>query len=136
MGAVLVLNETIIGRGANKPIGSCDPTAHAEVLALRDAAAHVGNYRIPNSTLYVTIEPCTMCVGAIVHARVSRVVFGAFEPKAGMLSSNTALLEAGHFNHAFEVDAGILEPECRALISGFFSKRRALKAQLKASIES
>lgn len=137
VGALVVYNDEIVGRGANGPISLNDPSAHAEVIALRDAAKHMKNYRIPGTTLYVTIEPCTMCVGAIIHSRVSRVVYGATEPKAGMLESNPCLIKAGHFNHEIEVQSGVLADECSALISGFFAKRRALKAQLKkASKES
>jgi len=133
VGAVVVQDNAIIGRGANGPIGQCDPTAHAEIVALRDAAKQTGNYRLPGSTLYVTIEPCAMCIGAILHARVDTVVFGAKEPKAGMLESNTHLMSADCFNHAITWQSGVLADDCSSLMSEFFSERRALKAQLKAS---
>lgn len=131
VGALLVRDGLVIGRGANKPIGACDPSAHAEILALREAAAGERNYRLPGTTLYVTIEPCAMCLGAIVHARVSTVVFGAREPKAGMLVSNTGWVGDACFNHHFEVVEGVLADECSGAISRFFQQRRALKAQLK-----
>ncbi len=133
VGAVLVHEGGIVGRGSNQPIGGCDPTAHAEIVALRSAAKQLGNYRMPGTTLYVTIEPCTMCLGAIIHARVSTVVFGAREPKAGMLESNPSLLSLGHFNHELEVHSGVMETECSEVISRFFAERRAVKAQLKES---
>ena len=106
VGAVVVLNGKEIGAGFNAPISGCDPTAHAEIRALRDAAARVGNYRLAGATLYVTLEPCTMCVGAIVHSRVSRLVFGALEPKAGAVESARRTLEESHLNWRGEVSAG------------------------------
>lgn len=124
VGAVLVRDGEIIGEGWNRPIGACDPTAHAEMVALRDAAARIGNYRLPGSTLYVTIEPCAMCAGAMVHARVARVVYGAMEPKAGVAASNLQLFDAPHFNHRVCCAGGVLQPECSALISEFFRARR------------
>ncbi len=124
VGAVLVRDGAVIGEGWNSPISRCDPTAHAEVLALRDAARRVGNYRLPGSTLYVTIEPCTMCAGALVHARVARVVYGAAESKAGVAASNLMLFDAPHFNHRVSCDGGILRSECSALMSQFFRARR------------
>lgn len=127
VGAVVVLDGEIIGRGNNGPIERCDPSAHAEIVALRAAAAHMANYRLPNTTLYVTIEPCAMCLGAIVHARVARLVFGAREPKAGVARSNVQLLESGIFNHTFEIDEGLLGKESAALMSGFFQRRREIK---------
>ncbi len=124
VGAVLVRDGEVIGEGWNRPISGCDPTAHAEVIALRDAAQRVGNYRLPGSTLYVTIEPCTMCAGALVHARVARVVYGATEPKAGVAVSNLQLFDAPHFNHRVTCEGGVLQAECAALISAFFRSRR------------
>jgi tRNA(adenine34) deaminase len=124
VGAVLVRDGSIIGEGWNSPISRCDPTAHAEVLALRDAALRVGNYRLPGSTLYVTIEPCTMCAGALVHARVARVVYGAAEPKAGVAASNLMLFDAPHFNHRVSFERGVLQTECSVLMSEFFRARR------------
>lgn len=124
VGAVLVRDGDIIGEGWNRPISSCDPTAHAEILALRDAAQRVGNYRLPGSTLYVTIEPCTMCAGALVHARVARVVYGAPEPKAGVAASNLQLFNAAHFNHRVLCQGSVLQDECAAMISAFFRARR------------
>ncbi len=125
VGAVLVRDQQVVGVGWNQCINQRDPSAHAEVVALRQAASQLDNYRLPDSTLYVTIEPCAMCVGAIVHARVRRLVFGAYEPKAGCVCSNPALLDSGHFNHRFAVTAGVLQGECSALISGFFAARRS-----------
>lgn len=125
VGAVLVRDDTLLGEGFNQPISARDPSAHAEVVALRAAARHVDNYRLPGSTLYVTIEPCAMCAGALVHARVSRLVFGAREPKAGAVCSHLRLLEAPSLNHRVEVLEGLLAADCAALISGFFQKRRS-----------
>jgi tRNA(adenine34) deaminase len=124
VGAVVVLDGAVIGAGFNQPISSSDPTAHAEILALRAAAARVGNYRLTGSTLYVTIEPCLMCVGAMVHARVGTVVFGATEPKAGALVSMTRAHELPNLNHKLQIEAGVLDEECRALLQGFFQSRR------------
>ncbi|MEM8499332.1 MAG: tRNA adenosine(34) deaminase TadA [Pseudomonadota bacterium] len=124
VGAVLVRDNEVISSGHNQVISTCDPSAHAEIVTLRAAARAEANYRLPGSTLYVTIEPCAMCVGAIVHARVAKLVFGASEPKAGCVLSHTGLLEGGQFNHSFEVTAGVLGEECGGLMSGFFSARR------------
>ena len=124
VGAVIVRDGVIIGEGYNQPIRANDPTAHAEIVALRAAAAHAGNYRLPGAVLYVTIEPCTMCVGAMVHARLERVVFGAREPKAGALLSNLHLHEADIYNHHLGVEEGVMAQECSTLIAGFFSSRR------------
>lgn len=128
VGSIIVREDEIIGQGWNQPISSCDPSAHAEVIAIRDAANTDSNYRIPNTTLYVTIEPCTMCLGAMVHARVERIVFGALESKAGVLQSNPNTMV---FNHHFSWDGAILEEECSALIHQFFSERRERKKRLK-----
>ena len=125
VGAVLVGPEGDIWAEAhNAPIASHDPTAHAEILALRRAAARVGNYRLPGTTLYVTIEPCIMCVGALVLARVARLVFGAPDPKAGACVSLYRIPEDARLNHRLEVTAGVREAECRALLQEFFRARR------------
>ncbi|MBM3782448.1 MAG: nucleoside deaminase [Acidobacteria bacterium] len=124
VGAVVVLDGRIIGRGANCPISTHDPTAHAEIVALRDAARRQHNYRLTGTTLYVTVEPCLMCVGALIHARVARVVFGATEPKAGALRSTQCAHEAPWLNHRLLVQAGVREQECRALMQAFFRARR------------
>lgn len=131
VGAVLVREGEVIGEGFNAPISRHDPTAHAEVVALREAAARAGNYRLDNSTLYVTLEPCTMCVGALVHARVARVVFAASEPKAGSLVSARRQLDSGYYNHVFQFQGGLLAEEAGAMLSDFFRRRRA--AQKSAS---
>jgi tRNA(adenine34) deaminase len=124
VGAVVVLDGRIVGRGFNHPIGSHDPTAHAEIAAMRDAALALGNYRLVGTTLYVTIEPCLMCVGAMVHARVSTLVFGAAEPKAGAIVSSCRAHELPSLNHRIEVVGGVLEEDCRAVIQEFFKSRR------------
>lgn len=124
IGAVVVLNGDIIARGFNQPISAVDPTAHAEVVALRAAAKAVGNYRVVGATLYVTVEPCMMCVGALSHARVGEVVYGAPEPRTGSLASTLQGLESSGLHHRFDVTAGVLEAECRELIQEFFRARR------------
>ena len=125
VGAVVVVDGNIVGRGFNQPIGRHDPTAHAEVMALRDAAARVGNYRLPGSTLYVTLEPCVMCTGAIMHARVARVVFGARDPKTGAAGSVVDLYSEPRLNHHADIAGGVLAEECGAMLSNFFAARRA-----------
>lgn len=125
VGAVVVLDGDVIGRGRNQPIGAHDPTAHAEVLALRDAAARVGNYRLPGATLYVTLEPCLMCVGALAHARVATVVYGATEPKAGAMESTQRAHEHPALNHRMTVVSGVLAAECREVLQAFFRDRRS-----------
>jgi tRNA(adenine34) deaminase len=125
VGAVLVLDGEIVGRGFNQPIRSADPTAHAEIMALRDAARCLSNYRLPGSTLYVTLEPCLMCTGAIMHARVGRVVFGARDPKTGVAGSVLDLFAEERLNHHATVQGGVLAAECGAMLSGFFAARRA-----------
>lgn len=125
VGAVVVRDGKELGTGFNLPISGCDPTAHAEICALRDAAARVGNYRLTGATLYVTLEPCTMCVGAIVHSRINRLVYGAREPKAGAVESARRTLDEPHLNWQVDVVGGILQEECSQIISGFFSRRRA-----------
>jgi tRNA(adenine34) deaminase len=124
VGAVVVRDGAVIGRGFNRPIGGNDPTAHAEIAALRDAAQHDGNYRLPGATLYVTLEPCTMCIGAMFHARVQRVVFGASDPKTGAAGSVLNLFAEPRLNHHAVVESGILADECGALLSSFFAARR------------
>jgi len=124
IGAVVALNGEIVGRGFNHPIGAHDPTAHAEVAALRDAAARAGNYRLTGATLCVTIEPCLMCVGAMVHARVGTLVYGAAEPKSGAIVSAVRGIELPGLNHRFDVVSGVREVECRALMVDFFKERR------------
>jgi len=124
VGAVVVLNGEVIGRGFNRPISSSDPTAHAEVGALRDAAIRVGNYRLPEADLYVTIEPCTMCAGALVHARIRRLIFGATEPRAGAVVSSARVLENPGLNHRVEVVQGVLAEDCAELISDYFKAKR------------
>ena len=124
IGAVIVIGDEIVARACNQPIAAVDPTAHAEVLALRAAAAAIGNYRLTDAVLYVTIEPCLMCVGALVHARVREVVFGAAEPKTGALVSAVRGVELPGLNHRFAVTGGVLEDECRALMQEFFRERR------------
>lgn len=128
VGAVLVRDGEIIGEGRNQPIGACDPTAHAEIVALRAAAVRVGNYRLMDSTLYVTLEPCPMCAGAIVHARVARVVFGATDPRAGAAGTVCNLLQTDFLNHRTEVVSGVLAMECATLLREFFRVRRAAPA--------
>ena len=124
IGAVLVIEGAIVSRGFNQPIAASDPTAHAEVLALREAARKVGNYRLPAATVYVTVEPCLMCVGALVHARVREVVYGAAEPKTGAVESTIRGLESPGLNHRFAVTAGVLEEPCRELMQQFFREKR------------
>jgi tRNA(adenine34) deaminase len=124
VGAVVVCDGEIIGRGFNQPIRTHDPTAHAEVMALREAAQHLKNYRLPGCELYVTLEPCVMCSGAIMHARIGRVVFGAADPKTGAVGSVIDLFAEARLNHHAEVSGGVLADECGALLSGFFAARR------------
>jgi len=124
VGAVVVLNDAIIGSGFNQPISSHDPTAHAEVIALRAASQAAGNYRLTGATLYVTVEPCLMCVGAMVHARIGLVVYAAPEPKAGAIQSMTSAHELAGLNHRLQALGGVLEHESRELIQSFFEARR------------
>jgi tRNA(adenine34) deaminase len=124
VGAVVVLDGTVVGEGFNRPIGAHDPTAHAEIVAIRDAAGRVGNYRLSGAVLYVTIEPCQMCVGAMVHARIARVVYAAREPKAGAIESAMRAHEHPALNHRLDALGGVLEAESRALIQEFFRDRR------------
>ena len=124
VGAVLVRGDEVLGEGANCPIGTHDPTAHAEIQALRAAGALVGDYRLAGTTLYVTLEPCIMCASALVHARVSRVVFGAWDPKAGAAGSLTDVFNIAGLNHRVDVFGGVLAEECGTLLSEFFRQRR------------
>ena len=124
VGAVVVLDDAIVGEGFNRPIAAHDPTAHAEIVALRDGARRIRNYRLTGATLYVTIEPCQMCVGALVHARVARIVYGACEPKAGAIESAMRAHEHPSLNHRLVAVGGVLEDECREVIQGFFEERR------------
>ena len=124
VGAIVVQNGEIIGRGFNQSIQSCDATSHAEIVAIRSASQFRNNYRLPGTTLYVTIEPCTMCLGAMIHARVDRLVFGAKEPRAGAVVSQGSLIEAGHFNHQLSFVDGVLAAECSSLMQSFFRNRR------------
>lgn len=125
VGAVVVKDGEIVGRGYNCPIASADPTAHAEVRALRDAATRLGNYRLLDCTLYVTLEPCMMCTGAMFHARVGRIVYGAKDPKTGVAGSVLNLYDEPRLNHHAEVIGGVLAEECGAMLSAFFAERRA-----------
>ena len=124
VGAVVVKDGEIVGRGFNHPIGRHDPTAHAEVMALRDAASNLGNYRLPHCDLYVTLEPCVMCSGAIMHARIARVIFGARDPKTGVAGSVLNLYDETRLNHHAHVSGGLLADECGQLLSSFFAARR------------
>ena len=125
VGAVVVLGDEVIGEGYNQSVGTHDPTAHAEIVALRDAARRLGNYRLVGTTLYVTLEPCLMCAGAIIQARVERVVFGAFDEKAGAVGSTANLLQSPLANHQCQVTSGVLGNECAGLLERFFAKLRA-----------
>ena len=125
VGAVVVLGDEVIGEGYNQPLGTHDPTAHAEIVALKDAARHLENYRLGGTTLYVTLEPCLMCAGAILQARIERVVFGAFDEKAGAVGSTANLLQSPLANHQCRVTAGVLGDECAELLERFFVELRA-----------
>lgn len=124
VGAIVVSDGRVVGSGFNRPITTADPTAHAEIVALRTAASATGNYRLSGATLYVTIEPCLMCVGAMIHARIGLVVYGAAEPRAGALVSASRAHETPGVNHRLEVLGGILEHECRGIMQQFFRTRR------------
>jgi len=124
IGAVVAIGGEIVGCGYNQPIGARDPTAHAEIVAIRDAARRVGNYRLTDAVLCVTIEPCLMCVGALVHARIGRLVYGAAEPKSGAIESTVAAGALPGLNHRFAVAAGVLADECREAVQDFFKQRR------------
>ncbi|MBX2859340.1 MAG: tRNA adenosine(34) deaminase TadA [Cellvibrionaceae bacterium] len=124
VGALVIQDQRLVGEGWNQSITTVDPSAHAEIVALRAAGKQLNNYRMPRSTLYVTLEPCTMCLGALVHARVERLVFGAEEPKAGVVYSRVPLADADFFNHHIDYCGGVLAAECSALLSNFFKNRR------------
>ncbi len=129
VGAIVVKDGVIIGRGSNAPIGTHDPTAHAEISAMRDAAQHLGNYRLVNCTLYVTLEPCAMCAGAIQHARIAKLVYGASDPKTGACGSVINLMAEPKLNHHTEITSGVLATECGMVLSAFFKQRRQNKNQ-------
>ena len=125
VGAVLVRDGQIIGRGFNRPISSHDPSAHAEMIALREAASADRNYRLPDTTLYVTLEPCTMCAGLLVHSRVTRLVYGASEPRSGAVLSRSQVLDQPWLNHRVQVEGGVLADECGEILTAFFRARRS-----------
>lgn len=131
VGAVIVQGGNVVGEGFNQPISSHDPTAHAEIIALRQAAQQIQNYRLIDSTIYVTLEPCTMCVGALVHARIARLVFGTTETKAGAVVSKSQLLDSDHFNHKVDYVGGLMAQQCQHQLSNFFAMRREQKRQAK-----
>jgi len=132
VGAVVVGDNTLLGEGWNQPISQHDPSGHAEIVALRQAAKKMANYRLPETTLYVTIEPCSMCLGAIFHSRIKRVVFGALEPKAGVLASHTHIIKSDIYNHQFEWQGGVCADQCSEIIQRFFRQRRAQKKAQKS----
>jgi tRNA(adenine34) deaminase len=124
VGAILVQNNKVIGQGYNQPIQSHDPSAHAEIQALRDAGQQAGNYRFPGATLYVTLEPCTMCAGSIIHARIQQLIFGASDPRTGAITSVDTLLDKPHHNHKVSYQGGVLAEECAQLLQEFFKAKR------------
>lgn len=134
VGAVVVINNEIVGRGYNQTITLCDPSLHAEVVAIRQAAAHIKNYRLLDASLYVTLEPCSMCAGLLVHSRIKTLIFGAYDYKAGAVGSVMNIAQHEQLNHKIDVVAGVLENECSQQLSAFFQKRRALKKAMKAAI--
>jgi tRNA(adenine34) deaminase len=134
VGAVIVRDNQVLGEGWNQPISSCDPTAHAEVVALRQASSAAANYRLVGASLYVTLEPCTMCVGALVHARIARLVFGASETKAGAVVSRAQLLDSDYLNHRVAYEGGVMKAECQHQLSTFFQRRREQKRQEKLAM--
>lgn len=135
VGAVVVLDGEIVGRGFNAPISRHDPSAHAEMMALREAAQHLGNYRLPECEVFVTLEPCLMCAGAIMHARIARLVYGASDPKTGACGSVVDAFGDRRLNHHTEVSSGVLAEECGAMLSDFFALRRAQQRSAGASHE-
>ena len=124
VGAVVVLDDELIGEGHNQPLTTCDPSAHAKIVAIRDAARRIGNYRLSGARLYVTIEPCTMCAGAIIHSRIAQLVFGATEPRAGVVQSQRQALDESWLNHHTSWLGGVMADECAALMKSFFAARR------------
>jgi tRNA(adenine34) deaminase len=136
IGAVVVYQGNIIGEGYNQTISTLDPSAHAEMVAIRKAAKTIGNYRLVDCCLYVTIEPCSMCTGLLVHSRISELVFGAVEPKAGAICSATKVSDQAHFNHQFNVTSGILAEQCSDIMSRFFKERRERKKALRQKVHS
>jgi tRNA(adenine34) deaminase len=135
VGAVLVAGDAVIAEGWNQPISTCDPSAHAEMLALREGARVLGNYRLLDTTMYITLEPCAMCVAAMVHARVKRVVYGATDPKTGMAVSQLNLFLHPAMNWRIEVEGGVLAEECGRTLSGFFAARREAKRAERKSLD-
>ena len=133
VGAVLARENEVLGVGYNQPIGANDPTAHAEIVALRDAAFSERNYRLPGTTLYVTLEPCAMCAGALMHARVARLVIGTREPRAGVVRSQLGLLDESFFNHRIDIVEGVMREECSDQLKRFFAHRRAEQAGPRAT---
>jgi tRNA(adenine34) deaminase len=131
VGAIVVLDNEIIGQGYNAPISNVDPTAHAEIQAIRSACNRVGNYRLPGSRLYVTLEPCSMCAGAIVHARIAQLIYGAVEPKSGVVCSQHQFFSEGFLNHKVDIVGGVLAEKASEKLSGFFQYRRKQKKMLK-----
>jgi len=136
VGAVIVRDGEILGEGWNQPISSCDPTAHAEIQALRQAATAAANYRLLGASIYVTLEPCTMCIGALVHARIERLVFGAYESKAGAVVSKAQLLDGDYLNHRVSHEGGVLATECQHQLSSFFQRRREQKRQERLAVKT
>lgn len=124
VGAVIIKDDVVIGEGWNRPVTTCDPTAHAEVVALRNAAIHIGNYRLTGATLYVTLEPCLMCAGAMIHARIGRLVYGASDPRRGAINSTMHAFETQGLNHRVTPEGGLLAEESAALLQRFFRERR------------
>ena len=124
VGAIVVYEDKIIGEGWNQPITSDDPTAHAEIMAIRAASTYLNNYRLPNTTLYVTLEPCAMCAGAIIHARIARLVYAVDDAKTGACGSVFNLLQADRLNHTVKIEKGVMEDDCRSLIQNFFKQKR------------
>jgi tRNA(adenine34) deaminase len=133
VGAVLVLDNEIIGQGYNSPISCCDPTAHAEIKAIRDACQKQANYRLPRASLYVTLEPCSMCAGAIVHARIERVIYAATEPKSGVVESQNSFFEQDFLNHSVKVESGVLGALASQKMSDFFQFRREQKKRIRTA---
>lgn len=135
IGAIVVIDNQVVGAGGNRPIQSNDPTAHAEIIAIREAAFKIGNYRLTGSTLYVTIEPCSMCAGAIVNSRIKRLVYGAPDIRAGAVDSVFRICSSSSLNHQVEVTSGVLAEECRELIQSFFRQRRKINAGIPLEMD-